>query len=60
MRKGSTVQVRIDKTEFPSVGVGTLEGKIIYVKGAFPGQLVSGRVKKKRRKLCRAKAYVSR
>lgn len=48
MRKGSTVQVRIDKTEFPSVGVGTLEGKTIYVKGAFPGQLVSGRVKKKR------------
>ncbi|GAA0084257.1 23S rRNA (uracil(1939)-C(5))-methyltransferase RlmD [Clostridium sp. CTA-7] len=48
MRKGSTVQVKIDKTEFPSVGVGTLEGRKIYVKGAFPGQLVSGRVKKKR------------
>ena len=48
MRKGSTVQVKIDKTEFPSVGVGTLEGKKIYVKGAFPDQVVSGRVKKKR------------
>ena len=48
MRKGSTVQVRIDKTEFPSMGIGTLEGKKIYVKGAFPGQLVTGRVKKKR------------
>ncbi|MBD7914785.1 23S rRNA (uracil(1939)-C(5))-methyltransferase RlmD [Clostridium sp. Sa3CUN1] len=48
MRKGSTVQVRIDKTEFPSIGIGSLEGKKIYVKGAFPGQLVTGRVKKKR------------
>lgn len=48
MRKGSTVQVRIDKTEFPSMGIGSLEGKKIYVKGAFPGQLVTGRVKKKR------------
>ena len=48
MRRGSTVQVKIDKTEFPSVGVGELEGKKIYVKGAFPGQIVSGRVKKKR------------
>ncbi len=48
MRKGSTIQVKIDKTEFPSMGIGTLEGKKIYVKGAFPGQTVSGRVKKKR------------
>ncbi len=48
MRKGSTIQVKIDKTEFPSTGIGTLEGKKIYVKGAFPGQTVTGRVKKKR------------
>ena len=32
MRRGSTVQVKIDKTEFPSVGVGELEGKKIYVR----------------------------
>ena len=48
MRKGSTVQVKIDKTEFPSMGVGSLGNKKIYVKGAFPGQVVNGRVKKKR------------
>ncbi|MCF0147540.1 MAG: class I SAM-dependent RNA methyltransferase, partial [Clostridium sp.] len=48
MRKGSTIQVKIDKTEFPSTGIGSLEGKKIYVKGAFPGQTVTGRVKKKR------------
>ena len=48
MRKGSTVQVKIEKTEFPSVGIGNLEDKKIYVKGAFPGQTVSGRVKKKK------------
>lgn len=48
MKKGSTIQVKIDKTEFPSMGIGTLEGRKIYVKGAFPGQTVTGRVKKKR------------
>ena len=51
MRKGSTVQVKIDRTEFPSVGIGELEGKKIYVKGAFPGQTVSGKVKKKKEDL---------
>lgn len=48
MRKGSTVQVKIDKTEFPSIGIGTLGERNIYVKGTFPGQLITGRVKKKR------------
>lgn len=48
MKKGSTIQVKIDKTEFPATGIGSLEGKKIYVKGAFPGQTVTGRVKKKR------------
>ncbi|MBQ6819794.1 MAG: 23S rRNA (uracil(1939)-C(5))-methyltransferase RlmD [Clostridium sp.] len=48
MRKGSTIQVKIEKTEFPSTGVGILGERKIYVKGAFPGQTVTGRVKKKR------------
>ena len=48
MRKGSTVQVKIERTEFPSVGIGELDGKKIYVKGAFPGQTISGKVKKKK------------
>ncbi|GAB6169324.1 23S rRNA (uracil(1939)-C(5))-methyltransferase RlmD [Clostridium carnis] len=48
MRRGSAVQVKIEKTEFPSVGVGTLGAKKIFVKGAFPGQTVTGKVKKRR------------
>lgn len=48
MRRGSTVQVKIEKTEFPSVGVGKLGEKRILVKGAFPGQTVTGKVKKRR------------
>lgn len=55
MRKGSTVQVKIDKTEFPSVGVGTLGTRQIFVKGAFPGQVVTGKVKKKKQEFAELK-----
>lgn len=48
MKKGSEVEVKIEKTEFPSVGIGYLEDKKIYVKNAFPGQVISGKVKKKK------------
>lgn len=55
MRKGSEVTVKIEKTQFPSVGVGTLGERKIYVKGAFPGQVVAGRVKKKRQEFAELK-----
>ena len=48
MRRGSDLKVKIEKLEFPSTGIGHAEDKIIYVKNAFPGQTVTGRVKKKR------------
>lgn len=48
MKKGSEILVKIEKTEFPSVGVGREGERTIYVKGAFPGQVVKGRVKKKK------------
>ena len=48
MRRGSDLQVKIERLQFPSTGIGHAEDKIIYVKNAFPGQLVTGRVKKKR------------
>lgn len=48
MRRGSDLTVKIEKLQFPSTGIGHAEDKIIYVKNAFPGQTITGRVKKKR------------
>ena len=48
MKRGSQVTVKIEKTEFPSVGISEFEGKKLYIKGAFPGQTIKGTVKKKR------------
>ncbi|MEG0297119.1 MAG: 23S rRNA (uracil(1939)-C(5))-methyltransferase RlmD [Clostridium sp.] len=55
MRKGSEVTVKIERTQFPSVGVGTLGSREIYVKGTFPGQVVTGKVKKKRQEFAELK-----
>ncbi len=55
MRRGSQVTVKIDNIEFPSMGVGELEGKKIYVKGAFPGQVIKGTIKKNRENYSEAK-----
>ena len=46
MRRGNEITVKIEKTEFPSVGISSFDGKKIYVKNAFPGETVKGRVKK--------------
>ena len=48
MKKGSEIIVKIEKTEFPSIGIGKEENRIIYVKNTFPGQVIKGRVKKKK------------
>lgn len=55
MRRGSALQVKIEKTEFPSVGIGTVGDKKIFVKGAFPGQIVTGKVKKRRQEYAELK-----
>ena len=48
MKRGSDLKVKIEKMQFPSTGIGYAEDKTIYVKNAFPGQTITGRVKKKR------------
>ncbi|WP_321992892.1 23S rRNA (uracil(1939)-C(5))-methyltransferase RlmD [Clostridium butyricum] len=55
MRRGSDLQVKIEKLQFPSTGIGHAEDKIIYVKNAFPGQTVTGRVKRKREEYAEVK-----
>ena len=48
MKKGSEIIVKIEKTEFPSIGIGTEGERKIYVKNSFPGQVIRGRVNKKK------------
>ena len=48
MKKGSEILVKIIKTEFPSIGIATEGERKIYVKNSFPGQVIRGRVKKKK------------
>ncbi|MBW6408800.1 23S rRNA (uracil(1939)-C(5))-methyltransferase RlmD [Clostridium weizhouense] len=55
MKRGSEVKVKIEKSQFPSMGIGTLEDKIIYVKNTFPGQVITGRVKKNRKEYSEVK-----
>lgn len=55
MKRGSDLQVKIESLQFPSTGIGHAEDKIIYVKNAFPGQTVTGRVKKKREEFAELK-----
>ena len=55
MRRGSDLSVKIEKSQFPSTGIGYAEDKIIYVKNAFPGQTITGRVKKKREEYAEVK-----
>ncbi|SHI47578.1 23S rRNA m(5)U-1939 methyltransferase [Clostridium cavendishii DSM 21758] len=49
MKKGSQIEVKIETTEFPGQGIAYHEGLKVYVKGAFPEQVVYGRITKKRR-----------
>ncbi|NFH68849.1 23S rRNA (uracil(1939)-C(5))-methyltransferase RlmD [Clostridium botulinum] len=55
MKRGSEVKVKIEKTQFPSTGIGYLEDKPVYVKNTYPGQVVTGRVKKNRKEYAELK-----
>ena len=56
MKRGSEILVKIESSEFPSVGIGYDGDRKIYVKNSFPGQVVKGRVKKKREGYAEVKA----
>ena len=55
MKRGSQLTLKINSIEFPSTGISEAEGKKIYVKGAFPGQVVKATVKKNREGYAEAK-----
>lgn len=49
MKRGQILEIEIDDMEFPSKGIGEIDGKKIYVKNALKGQKVRIRIKKNRR-----------
>ncbi|GFP77233.1 23S rRNA (uracil(1939)-C(5))-methyltransferase RlmD [Clostridium fungisolvens] len=48
MKKGNEIELLIEDMEFPSQGIGYRDDLKIYVKNAFPGQKIRGKVTKKR------------
>lgn len=55
MKKGSIIEVKIEDIEFPAKGIGYVNGLKVFAKNAFPGQVVKGRVSKKRREYAEIK-----
>ncbi|MCG8538835.1 MAG: 23S rRNA (uracil(1939)-C(5))-methyltransferase RlmD [Clostridia bacterium] len=55
MKRGQIIEVYIQDMEFPSKGIGELEGKKIYIKNALKGQKVRARIKKNRREYAEGK-----
>jgi 23S rRNA (uracil-5-)-methyltransferase RumA len=48
MKKGNEIELLIEDMEFPSQGIGYRDDFKIYVKNAFPGQKIRGKVTKKK------------
>ncbi|WPF65222.1 class I SAM-dependent RNA methyltransferase [Corynebacterium sp. 22KM0430] len=51
--KESTVRVRIDRMAHGGEGIGTVDGRIVFVAGAFPGDTVDSRITKAKRSFLR-------
>ncbi|MGL5615350.1 MAG: 23S rRNA (uracil(1939)-C(5))-methyltransferase RlmD [Sarcina sp.] len=55
MKKGSIIELKIEEIDFPAKGVGYINDLKVFAKNAFPGQVVKGRVTKKRREYAEIK-----
>src|SRR5690554_1968624 len=55
MKKKDIIELRIDRAEFPSWGIGKFEDKDIYIKNTIPGQKVRAVVTKNRDDYAEAK-----
>jgi 23S rRNA (uracil1939-C5)-methyltransferase len=49
MRKGDTVELKIDKVAFGGQGIARVDGYVIFVAGTAPGDLVKARLYKKKK-----------
>jgi len=55
LKRGQIVEVDIKDMEFPSKGIGEIEGKKIYIKNTLKGQRVRARIKKNRKEYAEGK-----
>ena len=55
MKKKDIVELKIVEVKYPSIGVGYVEGKKVYIKNTLPGQLVRVAVTKNRDEYAEAK-----
>lgn len=55
VRKNATIEIKIDKVNFPNKGRGIFEGKEVRFKGGIEGQKVTVRVNRKRKEYMEGK-----
>ena len=48
MKRGQSIELKIEEMRFPAVGIGYFEGKKVKVKNSIKGQTVEVRIKKNR------------
>ncbi|MBL7213991.1 MAG: 23S rRNA (uracil(1939)-C(5))-methyltransferase RlmD [Desulfobacteraceae bacterium] len=49
IRKGETVELAIDKMAYGGRGIGRLDGFVVFVRGAMPGDKIRARIYKKKK-----------
>lgn len=55
IKKGHTVELEIAKTAFGGLGIARLDGLVVFVRGAVPGDRIKGRVVRKKKDYLEAK-----
>jgi 23S rRNA (uracil1939-C5)-methyltransferase len=49
IRKGDTIELAVDKMAFGGRGMGRVDGFVVFVKGAVPGDIIRARIYKKKK-----------
>ncbi|MEX2463859.1 MAG: 23S rRNA (uracil(1939)-C(5))-methyltransferase RlmD [Balneolaceae bacterium] len=55
IKKGQTIQLKIDSTAFKGKGVGKLDGQAVFISGTAPGDIVEAMVIKKKKRFLEAR-----
>ena len=55
MKKGDLVFLKIEDVTFGSEGLARTDGRIVFVPGALPGEVVEARIIKKKKDFARAR-----
>ena len=55
LRKGSFIKLKIENMAYGGQGVGRLEGLVVFVKGAVPGDRITAQVVKKKKDYAEAR-----